>query len=173
MFQSGSYYNEFFCTTGFTCEVLSQCSNVDECQVYVRRQGISGASFAYAETCADSSTCVYHLCSAATQTGMRVALDANLENTRHCLHQHWFIRIAVILLSVLFLLVFCCCLAYSCFQRMEPRPVYAPRAPGSISGPRYDYRKYDPTPSQPSQPSQPSLPPSVYRTWQVTRHSAA
>ena len=197
MFQSGSYYNEFFCTTGYTCEVLSQCANVDECQVYVRRQGLLGAYFSYAEACADPSTCVYHVCSAATQTGCRVPLDANLEDTRHCLHQHWFIRIAVIVLSILFLLVLCCCLAYcfccrrtvrsrrvlrstSCVEEppayVQRREVVQPRVPRSAYAPRYEYRKYEPAPRPPPPPPPPPpapRTPRVYRTWQVTRDSAA
>lgn len=179
MFDGGSYYNEFSCTTGYTCELLSQCSNVDECQVYVRKQGLFGAYFSYTEVCESASTCVYHVCSAATQTGFHVPLDANLENTRHCLHEHWFLRIAVIVLSIVFLMVLCCCIAYCCCCRPT---VVNRRVPYSTSCveesrvvPRYEYRKYEPAPRPPPPKPPPPPPPAprVYRTWQVTRDSAA
>ena len=174
MFQSGSYINEFTCSAGFTCDPLSLCSTVDECQTYLRRNGLFGSHFAYSEQCSDIGSCVYHICTSMSQTGFHAPLDSDLESTRHCLHQHWSIRVAVIVLSVLFLVVLMmCCLYWVCcwgpatrlgstryeqlygrklpeqdmLRRADPYPPYPPYTP---------YRPY----TRPRQSSPPPPPPT-------------
>ena len=141
MFSSGPFYHEFFCSRGLTCDPLSQCADADECQVFTRRQGIFGAYFSYSEKCSDAGACAFHVCSEATQTGLQMALDAGSENSRHCLHQHWYIRVALIVLFIFFFMVLLACCVYFCCCRMpslgskEMRSAY--ERPSQFSYPQY------------------------------------